>query len=277
MARWIGGFGPDQLMRQGKAEAGFAAGQVKVVAYRHGALRMRIITWNLNHRAARRRIPEWVAPTLGAFAPDTAVLTEYVLGADHDRFMAQLAEAGLGHAAWTPPTSGHNQVLIASRQPLASGRILAPSLHPAVPSNFLHVALPEGIDVFGFRMPAFSGSEAVLKRTVWAWLLQTLTTAGIGRAILTGDFNTAVTDGANRGGDQMRQMLDAGWTHALPGTGASWRKGEIRRVIDHVLVHGRIGVERAEFSWQFQDEHPDAKAGTVGLPDHAILLTDLVL
>lgn len=238
---------------------------------------MRILTWNLNHRAARRRIPEWIAPALGSFAPDTVVLTEYVSGADHDRFLAQLAETGLGHVTCTPPTSGHNQILIASRQPQTPGLITAPALHPAVPPNFLHVVLPAGIDVIGFRMPAFSGTESVLKRTVWAWLLQSLTAEITGRAILAGDFNTAITDGASRGGDLMRQLVESGWTHALPGTGASWRKGELNRVIDHILVHGSMGIGRSDFSWSFQTEHPETLTGKVGLPDHAILCADLVL
>jgi hypothetical protein len=48
---------------------------------------VKILTWNLNHRAARRSIPIWVSRAIVAEAPDVVVLTEYVAGADHDRFL----------------------------------------------------------------------------------------------------------------------------------------------------------------------------------------------
>jgi hypothetical protein len=51
---------------------------------------MKLLAWNLNHRAARRRIPSWIATAINEQAPDVLVLTEYVEGPDHDSFLATL-------------------------------------------------------------------------------------------------------------------------------------------------------------------------------------------
>jgi hypothetical protein len=57
------------------------------LARRHS---MKLLSWNLNHRAARRRIPSWIATAIDEQAPDVLVLTEYVEGPDHDFFLATL-------------------------------------------------------------------------------------------------------------------------------------------------------------------------------------------
>jgi hypothetical protein len=41
---------------------------------------MKLLAWNLNHRAAPRRIPSWIAIAINEQAPDVLVLTEYVEG-----------------------------------------------------------------------------------------------------------------------------------------------------------------------------------------------------
>ena len=35
----------------------------------------RILAWNVNYRAAKQRIPDWVAPSILATSPDVVVLT----------------------------------------------------------------------------------------------------------------------------------------------------------------------------------------------------------
>ena len=117
---------------------------------------MRLLTWNLNHRAARRRIPDWIGAAITSQNPDVIVLTEYVEGDDHERFVSQLASQGLKSCDQSAKTPGQNQILIASRHGLRLGALNAPPLHESVPSNFLHVVLEDsGINVLGFRMPAF--------------------------------------------------------------------------------------------------------------------------
>jgi ABC-type Fe3+-hydroxamate transport system substrate-binding protein len=47
---------------------------------------MRIVTWNLNHRARRRDIPGDVGETIASLKPDLIVLTEYVSGLSEQRY-----------------------------------------------------------------------------------------------------------------------------------------------------------------------------------------------
>ena len=104
---------------------------------------MRVLIWNLNHRAARRRMPEWIAAATSPWAADVVVLTEYVEGPDHDRFLRELDVQGLQHSAQTESRKGQNQVLIASRVPSRRGHLVAPTFHDSVPPNALHVVLEE--------------------------------------------------------------------------------------------------------------------------------------
>ena len=52
---------------------------------------MRVLSWNLNHRAALRRVPSWIAKAVELQRADVAVFTEYVAGTDHDRFVGELS------------------------------------------------------------------------------------------------------------------------------------------------------------------------------------------
>jgi hypothetical protein len=38
---------------------------------------MKLLAWNLNHQAARRQIPSWIAAAINEQAPDILVLTEF--------------------------------------------------------------------------------------------------------------------------------------------------------------------------------------------------------
>src|SRR5258705_6041702 len=76
---------------------------------------MKVLAWNLNHRAARRRIPSWIAAAIDEQAPDPLVLAEYVEGPDHDFFLATLNANGLSTFSCSTQPGRENQVLIASR------------------------------------------------------------------------------------------------------------------------------------------------------------------
>jgi Endonuclease/Exonuclease/phosphatase family len=234
---------------------------------------VRILTWNLNHRAAERTIPPWIAGTIGGFSPHLVILTEYVQGPDHGSFLGQLADQGLPHSLLSGQVHRQNQILMASRDPLAQGHLIAPDIHPSVRPNFLHGILGD-VDVFGFRLPAFEGGEEVLKRRVWSWLVTSIEALAPAKAVLAGDFNTAVTDNERRGGDMMRGLISSGWGHALPTTGVSFGSKAPGRVIDHIFTRG-ASLGTAEFSWSFQEDYQKTRLGVVGLPDHAVLTAEV--
>ena len=236
---------------------------------------MRIITWNLNHRAARRKMPTWIMKAIESQNPDIIVLTEYVEGDDHTKLLTALAAHGLRSWCVSPRTPGENQILIASRQPLRRGDLIAPPIHKSVPSNFLHVVVGSSdLDVLGFRMPAFEGKERPIKREVWGWLLSAAETLRSHPAVIIGDFNTAPDDDATDCGDCMNQLSRDNWQHALPSSGFSWKGGQkpIERKIDHIFLSPVLPLARAEYDWGFHSLAPDAASRKVGIPDHAIVL-----
>jgi len=83
---------------------------------------VRILSWNLNHRAARRPVPRRISEAIARQEADVVVLTEYVIGPDHERFVGELAAIGCPHVAKTDRNGRENEVLIAAREPFARGR-----------------------------------------------------------------------------------------------------------------------------------------------------------
>jgi exonuclease III len=241
---------------------------------------MRLLAWNLNHRAARRRVPNWVSAAIQVHAPDIAILTEYVEGPDHAKFLNELRTQGLGEISMSGQIGRENQVLICSRKAHDRGALVAPLIHSSVPPNTLHIVFKDtGLHVVGFRMPAFSGPDRRLKRATWDWLLQAAATLKNEVAVIAGDFNTAVGDSPARCGDRLDLLTTSGWLHVRPVSGWSWRhkSSGSERSIDHAFLTPAITSRGADYSWQFRDLDPEAAQEKVGIPDHAILTVDFDL
>lgn len=241
---------------------------------------MRILTWNLNHRARRRAVPDWIAAAILGRQPDVVVLTEYVEGPDHGRLAEALGEAGFAPPAVSARPSGGNQVLVAARGGVERRTIEAPgTLPPAVSSNVLHVGVPSlGIEVLGFRMPAFPSAQREDKRKTWDWLLDSARSLGDRAAVITGDLNTSPEDGPRFFGDRIAALVEDGrWRLARPADGYSWlhaRSGRERQ-IDHLFHTRALTARRAVYDWDFRALNEDAVSGKVGRPDHAMLVVDL--
>lgn len=241
---------------------------------------MKVLSWNLNHRAARRAIPDWVVSAIEAEAPDLAILTEYVAGPDHHRFLGGLSAAGLPFVSLSDQVKGENQILIASRESLSSGHLFAPAIHSAVPPNALHVTLnPSRVHCLGFRLPAFKRVDKAFARTTWEWLLKAASELIEYPSIIAGDFNTALEDSVADCGDCLRSLVSDGWSHVQPKGGYSFRHAQTgsERRIDHLFVSPAFVSSGAEYSWGFHKYGGDAASGKVGVPDHAMLLARLNL
>ena len=156
---------------------------------------MKLLAWNLNHRAAKRRIPAWIATAIAEQSPDVLVLTEYVEGPDHVDFCETLKTQGLGKYSLTLQPGGENQLLIVSRDVQRRSHLNVPDIHPSVPPNALEVVLEsDGVTIMGFRMPAFKPKERSLKRQTWNWILAESNRLRVLPALIVGDFNTAPGD-----------------------------------------------------------------------------------
>jgi hypothetical protein len=235
---------------------------------------MRLVAWNLNHRAARRSIPQWIDASLLKSEPDIVILTEYVEASDHERFVSSLAHGGLSHVSITARVVGENQLLVASRELHVLGNEIAPNIHKSVPPNALHVTLVSGIEVLGFRMPAFEGQDRPRKRDTCNSLLEVAARLAQRPAVIAGDFNTAFGDSKAACGDCLDTLTASGWRRA-PADGCTWRHTSgTERCIDHAFVSSGIHVSAAQSSWEFQELGPEAKTGKVGLPDHAMIIVD---
>lgn len=115
---------------------------------------MKILAWNVNHRARPKAIPRGISEAIGALTPDLVVLTEYVPSSSHAGFTSALETFGLLHTHISAEAPKENRVLILSRWPLVHGDIHAPPIAPSVPSNALHVDVPDqGVALLGLRIP----------------------------------------------------------------------------------------------------------------------------
>jgi hypothetical protein len=240
---------------------------------------MRLLTWNLNHRAARRTMPEWVTHAIVDQSPDVAVLTEYVEADGHGAFVAALAEGSLPYAEVSERTVGHNQVLIVSKTPLTACTPKGLPLHPAVPSNILHVVMGDtGFHLIGCRIPAFrKDSEGrALKRAVWDWLIQAGRGVEASPAAVAGDLNTQLGDSTRNCGDLVPVLAQRGWQHAIPDSGCSWKSAQLgaMRRIDHTFLSPPVAAARARYLWDFEGLASVAGVGRPGVPDHAMLVVD---
>jgi len=238
---------------------------------------MKLLAWNVNHRAKRQRVPLWIATAINAQAPDVIVLTEYVEGLDHGSFLATLNAGGLCTFTCSEQPGNENQVLIGSRYAQRRYALVTPDIHPSVPSNVLEVSLasPE-LTVLGFRMPAFEGKEHALKRPTWNWLLGEADRLRARSALIVGDFNTAPDDPESHCGDCFETLIQGGWQHVRPASGYSWRHPQSRteRQIDHIFLSASLVPIRIEYLWGFERLTPKGASGKVGCPDHAMLVCD---
>jgi hypothetical protein len=238
---------------------------------------MKILAWNLNHRAARRRIPCWIAAAIKEQDPDVFVLTEYVEGPDHDSFVASLNDGGLSTHSCSAQPGRQNQVLIASRHSHCRDKLLVPAIHPSVPPNVLEITLRNPVlTILGLRVPAFKSSERALKRSTWNWLLGEADRICSRPALIVGDFNTALADPPARCGDNFPKLIRGGWQHAPPLTGCSWRHPHTgtERQIDHIFLSASLICKSVKYSWDFERLALNGTRGKVGHPDHAMLICE---
>jgi hypothetical protein len=236
---------------------------------------MRIVAWNVNHRARAKDIPNQLTEAIGALDPDVIVLTEYVHGPSRAGFHASLVQHGFCHLLMSERTPRENQVLIAARSALEAGPIFAPAIAPSVPSNALHVRLPQdGLEILGVRVPDYSKALKT-KRACWDWILQTAKKVHDRPFVIIGDFNTDPKYPPSECGDRIGRLVESGWQLGSPPDGASfWTLGGHAVRIDHAFVSRHLVVERAAYVTSFE-QYMFAGKEPGALSDHAVLSIDV--
>jgi endonuclease/exonuclease/phosphatase family metal-dependent hydrolase len=236
---------------------------------------MKIVAWNVNHKARQTKIRDQLTEAIVSLGPDAIVLTEYVHGPTRAEFHRGLAQRGFGHLLMSQHTPRENQVLIAARSPLEPGSILAPEIAPSVPSNALHVRLPhEDLEILGIRLPDYSKAPKT-KRACWDWILQTANAVKDRPFVIIGDFNTDPKYPPNRCGDYIQRLVDDGWQLASPPDGSSYwtLNGDAVR-IDHAFVSRLLVVESASYVTRI-DRHVFVGKEPGALSDHAAWSIDI--
>jgi len=237
---------------------------------------VKIVAWNINHRIREKAIPDQMIEAIVSLGPDVVVLTEYVHGPSRGSFLAGLAQHGFGNWLVSERRPRENQVLIAARTDLEPGSIRAPEIAPSVPSNALHVRLPQdGVEILGLRVPDYS-KDAKTKRACWDWIIRTAAPVRDRPFVIIGDLNTDPRYPRSRCGDCIKRLIDDGWQLASPPDGSSfWTLNGDAVRIDHAFVSKLLGVERAAYVTKsdrhvFVGKEPDA------LSDHAALSIDVM-
>ncbi|MHB8908647.1 MAG: endonuclease/exonuclease/phosphatase family protein [Syntrophales bacterium] len=232
---------------------------------------MKLITWNINHRARRKHIPPSMAAAITSLSPDVIILTEYVPGPSHESFMEELATRGLGHISMSPYAYRENQILIAANSHLASGVLEAPAIAASVPSNFIHVHVRDnGLNIIGMRVPDYS-KQPLIRHRCWDWIESIAKGMVKEPCVLMGDFNTDQSYPPSRCGNRLSNIVTAGWQHAIPSLGSSYLPvtGGSGKKLDHAFVTEHFLIRSAEYIWEsngyvFAGKVPGA------LSDHAV-------
>jgi endonuclease/exonuclease/phosphatase family metal-dependent hydrolase len=236
---------------------------------------MRIVAWNINHKAREKKIPEQLAEAIASLGPDVIVLTEYVQGLSRNAFHASLAHHGFCNWLVSECRPRENHVLVAARTALERGSIRAPEIAPSVPPNALHVRLPqEGLEILGLRVPDYS-KDPKTKRACWNWIIETAASVKDRPFVMIGDCNTDPKYPPNKCGDCIKRLVDDGWQLASPAEGSSfWTLNGHSVRIDHAFVSRLLVVEGASFVTKF-DRHAFAGEEPGALSDHAALSIDI--
>lgn len=238
---------------------------------------MKLLTWNINHRTFNRKIPYHMAKAIASLTPDVIVLTEYVPGSSHQRFIEQLDSYGFPYHVMSKRVLKENQVFIAANTTLECGKILAPTnIEKSVPSNVLHVHLPQkDFEILGLRVPDY-GNKLKIKRKNWDWIMKVAAENKDSPFVIMGDFNTDPEYKPAKCGDRINQLVDEGWQHAMPKSGSSYwdiKNGNGKR-LDHAFISRHFDVLDANYisesgSYIFAGKKSDA------MSDHAVLLVEI--
>lgn len=243
---------------------------------------MKIATWNVNHRAVRKTIPDTIAPAIISVDADILIFTEFVhcdTKEDRKAFYAQLNDAGYTHHILSPTTLKENHILIASRIPIVQGDLLAPTtIQSAVPSNFLHVKCVENdTEIIGIRVPDYSKTAyKEVAQEYWSWFSSLTEEISSRSFIMTGDFNIDLDKKRYKFRHHLTNLLENGWKTASPKEGASYyaNQNNAPHRLDHAFLTDDFDVKDAMY---IQEVDGLWKCGENKYkePDHAILMVEV--
>jgi endonuclease/exonuclease/phosphatase family metal-dependent hydrolase len=206
---------------------------------------MRLVTLNLGHQTLPRAVPDELLDAIRALNADVVVFTEYVGGDDTENCFRRLRDIGLVNAELSDPFNyrsnrWHNQILIASREPIEERRHLDRAPDTVSRSNALSVRT-YGYQITGLRVPAYETRTEWYR--CWDWL-----TDELGGDIVIGDLNADLSRTGKR--DRVLPTLvgAGGWTLADADGEWSYRgRNGTQSSVDHLLVRNGLHILSARY------------------------------
>jgi exonuclease III len=230
---------------------------------------VKIVAWNLNHRASEGRLKAKLTEAVARLNPDLLVLNEYVHGETRTAFVESLGAIGLRHLQVSVRLNSNNQVLIASRQPIELGDLLGPRMHDdGGTSNFLHIKVSgTDVELVGVRAPAYKASADL--RDYWRQLRATIQAATTRQIAFIGDLNADPNRKRGIGDKHLAELRVEGWI--IPEAVGAWSYASGTR-IDHVVLSPSFGQASAEYVCRLEELVLAGRGNRAALSDHAALV-----
>ncbi|MCC2677369.1 MAG: hypothetical protein K0R58_4316, partial [Ramlibacter sp.] len=230
------------------------------------------VTWNLGHRTHEVPIRPEFYRAVELLRPDILVLNEFKDGPSRVDLRNMLCSLGLGEMLVSTSQVGHNQVLIASRSPIAPGDVLGPQSPDAhAATNFLHVHHPaSGLNIVGMRAPAYTkGSDTA---AYWRAIGSILHGAEQRRIVFAGDFNVDPLGQRSRVFSLFSDLVARGWQ--LPRAAGAWSFASGSR-IDHVLASPSVRIAHCEYIRELGGIVLASQDRSQRISDHAALVAEV--
>ena len=199
-----------------------------------------LLSLNLNHRTLPAPINPALIHAIEKLSPDILIFNEYVDIGIAQELKGMLTAVGYEHQAISDnveyrPGRWHNQVLIASKEPIVDQSVPLNGPDDMGRTNTL------GISITGIRVPVYTAAKDWYQ--YWEWL-----NGNLDGDIAIGDFNA--DPGRQRKWDRVLETLiqNGGWhlTDAKGDWSYKGNNGSASRV-DHVLSRGNVKVLSARY------------------------------
>ena len=231
---------------------------------------MKLVAWNLNHKASERTLKPAIARIVHALRPDVLILSEYVHGESRAPFLEALTACDLRHVLWSDRLNSNNQILVASRFPLSPGDLTGPVTEDkGGESNFLHAQVGD-FEIVGVRAPAYTQSSVL--RDYWQQLATTIRGAASRKIVFLGDFNADPKTNTRVGDRHLAALVQEGWS--IPDAEGAWSYSSGTRV-DHAVVSPSVGSTAARYITEIEGMVVAGRGALNAASDHAALVVEL--
>ena len=238
--------------------------------------KLKIISWNLNHRTIEKPIPNEIAMFFEEYKPDIIALNEYVDGESRNEFKQELTELGYFHQLLSPKVGRQNQIFIASKNEITLGDIHAPDFTDPAKTNFLHVTMEEtDLELVGFRAPFYKLASE--RNAYWKQVSEKIAGVSKRQILFLGDINYDPFKGASNSAPEIE--FDLAGSFRIPNPEGEWSfisiDGKNKSRIDHAIVSDGVNVSNVKYLTVYNGITLAGSKSDSAITDHAVLSVDV--